>query len=252
MNLWRVERLRLFRTRRWIALVAVFLLLGLANPLVTRYVGQLLSGSTGGETYIHITVTKPQPSDGMSAYFSNITTLGTLVIVVIAGLAFSVRATPPLAALYLTHVPGRIALLLPRLVTVAAATVVAAVLGGAAAAYETTLLLGTPATGATVTGVLVSCLSAVFAVAVTFLAAALLRGQVAAIAVALVVVFVVVPFADLIPGVRHVGPNAFTALPVTLQTAAWNTTATWATVVTLALTVACVIGAFWRSKRWEL
>lgn len=252
MSIWRVEWLRLFRTRRWIALVAVFLLLGLTNPLVTKYLGQLLSNSTGGESYIHFTVTQPQPSDGMSAYFGNITTLGTLVVVVIAGLAFSVRATPPLAALYLTHVPGRVALLLPRLATVAAAAAVAAALGGGAAAYETAVLLGAPAAGATATGVLISCLGAVFAVAVTFLAATLLRGQVAAIAVALVVVFVAVPFADLIPGVRHIGPNAFTALPTALQTAAWSTDDTWATVVTLALTMACVACGFWRSKRWEL
>ena len=59
MSIWRVEWLRLFRTRRWIALVAVFLLLGLTNPLVTKYLGQLLSNSTGGESYIHFTVTQP-------------------------------------------------------------------------------------------------------------------------------------------------------------------------------------------------
>ena len=170
----------------------------------------------------------------------------------IAGLAFSIRANPPLAALYLTHVPGRIALLLPRLATVAVAAAVAAALGGAAAAYETTLVLGAPAAAATVAGVLVSCLSAVFAVAVTFLCATLLRGQVAAIAAALIAVLVAAPFADLIPGTRHIGLNAFTALPTALQTASWSADDTWATIVTVLFTAACVIGGFWRSKHWEL
>ena len=41
---------------------------------------------------IQITVTEPQPSDGMGAYFGNITTLGTLII---AGLAL---ASQPLRA----------------------------------------------------------------------------------------------------------------------------------------------------------
>ncbi len=251
MTLWRVERLRLLRTGRWIALAAVFLLLGLGEPLATRYLGDLLRGATG-TGYIHITVTRPRPSDGMGAYFGNITTLGTLVTVVIAGLAFAVRANPPLAALYLTHVPNRVALLVPRLATVAVATAVASALGGAAAAYETTLLLGAPPLGATLAGVGVSSLAGVFAVAVTFLAATLLRGQVATIAVTLGAVFVAVPFANLIPGVRGIGPDAFTALPTRLQLAGWSTDDTWATVVTLGLTAACVAVGLYRSTRWEL
>ncbi|MER7003235.1 hypothetical protein ABT297_09335 [Dactylosporangium sp. NPDC000555] len=251
MNLWRLEWLRLLRTGRWIALTAVYLLLGFGEPLITRYLGQLLSGATGNG-YIQITTTKPQPSDGMGAYFGNVTTLGTLVIVVIAGLAFSVRANPPLAALYLTHVPGRIGLLVPRLVTIAAAAALASAVGGVAAAYETTLLLGAPATAATAIGILISSLGAVFAVAVTFLAAMLLRGQVATIAVALGAIFVAVPFANLIPGIRDIGPAAFIALPGHLQLAAWRTEDTWATVVTLLLAAVCVAGGLWRSTRWEL
>ncbi len=148
--------------------------------------------------------------------------------------------------------PGRIALLLPRVVTVAVAAAVAAALGGTAAAYETTLLLGAPAARATMVGVALSCLGAVFAVAVTFLSATLQRGQVAAIAAALIAVLVAVPFADLIPGVRHIGPNAFTSMPAALQTVPWSTDDTWATIVTLLLTAVCVIGGFWRSKHWEL
>jgi ABC-2 type transport system permease protein len=252
MSLWRLELLRLLRTRRWIALAAVYLVLGFGEPLATYYLGQLLQGSTGGDTYIHVTVTTPHPADAMAAYFSNITTLGTLVSVVVAGLAFSVRANPPLAAVYLTHVPNRTTLLLPRLVTVAVATALAAAVGGGAAAYETAVLIGAPPAGATATGVLLSALGAVFAVAVTFLAACLLRGQVAAIAVGLAVVFVAVPFADLIPGVRHVGPNAFTNLPAMLQTMTWRTDDTWSTVITGLLALACVAGGLWRARRWEL
>ncbi|GGM03393.1 hypothetical protein ACFFX1_39330 [Dactylosporangium sucinum] len=251
MNLWRLEWLRLLRTGRWIGLAAVFLLLGFGEPLATRYLGELLSGAAGNG-YIQVTVTKPQPSDGMGAYFGNITTLGTLVIVVIAGLAFSVRANPPLAALYLTHVPGRIGLLVPRLVTMAAAAASASVVGGVAAAYETTLLLGAPAVRATATGILISSLGAVFAVAVTFLAAMFLRGQVGTIAVALGATFVAVPFANLIPGIRNIGPAAFIALPKQLQLTEWRTDDTRATVVTLLLAAACVAGGLWRASRWEL
>jgi ABC-2 type transport system permease protein len=250
-GLWRLELLRLFRTGRWIAIGAVFVLVGFGNPLATRYLGELLTGATG-DGYIQIIVTEPKPSDGMISYFSNITTLGTLVIVVVAGLAFTVRANPPLAAMYLTHVPSRARLLLPRLVTVAAATVVAALAGGGAAAYATTVLFGAPATGATVAGIAASCLGMVFTVAVTFLCATLLRGQVGTIAVALVVLVVAVPTVDLIPGLRHISPNSFINLPTTLQTTAWSADNTWATLVTLGLTIACAVGGLWRTTRWEL
>ena len=251
MSLWRVEWLRLVRTSRWIAMVAVFLLVGLGEPVLTRYLGQLLRGSTG-DTYIHITVTSPQPSDGLTSYFSNITTLGTLVVVVVAGLAFTIRANPPLAMLYLTHVPRRSRLLTPRLVTVAVATAVVALLGGGAAAYETAVLIGAPTAGRTAAGVAISAAGMVFAVAVTFLAAALLRSQVGAIAVALGAVFVVVPLTDLIPGVRNLGPNVFTALPVSLQTTSWSTDDTWSTLVTAGLAAVCVAAGLWRARRWEL
>jgi ABC-2 type transport system permease protein len=250
-GLWGLERLRLWRTRRWIALVAVYLLLGFGEPLITRYLGQLL-GRSVGDSYIQITVSAPKPRDAMQAYFSNITTLGTLVVVVVAGLAFAIRTTPPLAAIYFTHVPNRPRLLLPRLGTVAVASAVAAALGGLAAIYETTLLIGAPAGGASAAGVALSCGAVVFAVAVTFAASTLLRGQVGSIAVALATLFVVVPAADLIPGVRRVGPNAFTNLPVTLQTTGWSTDDTWAVVVTGVLTVGCVALGLWRSTRWEL
>ncbi len=251
MSLWRLELLRLWRTRRWIALAAVFLVLGFGNPLATHYLGDLLQGATGGGSYIEIIVKQPQPADGMVSYFGNITSLGTLVTVAVAGLAFSLRANPALAMLYLTHVPDRVALLVPRLVVAARAAAVAALLGGAAAALETTLLFGAPAVGSTVAGVAASGLAMLFAVAVTFLCATLLRSQVGAIAVALGTLVVAVPLADLIPGVRGVGPNAFVNLPSTLQYAPWSADATWATLVTLVLTMACVAGGCWRASRWE-
>jgi ABC-type transport system involved in multi-copper enzyme maturation permease subunit len=250
-GLWRLERRRLFRTGRWIALAAVFVVVGFGNPLATRYLGELLRGATGGG-YIQIIVTEPKPSDGMISYFGNITSLGTLVTVVVAALAFAMRANPPLAAVYLTHVPSRVKLLLPRLVTMSVATLVAALVGGGAALYATTILFGPPNTGPTLAGIAASGLGMVFAVAVTFLCATLLRGQVGAIAVALVALVMVVPTADLIPGVRRVGPNSLINLPTTLQTTPWSTDNTWATVVTLGLALACVAGGLLRATRWEL
>jgi ABC-2 type transport system permease protein len=248
---WRLEWLRLMRTRRWIALVIVFLLVGFGDPLLTRYLGALLTGASN-TSYIHITVTKPQPSDGMISYFSNITTVGTLVVVVVAGLAFAVRAIPPLAVLYLTHIPSRAALLVPRLAIVSVAALAACGLGSAAAAYETSILLGTPAPGATAAGVAVACLGTLLAVSVTFAATAFVASQVAAIAVALVAVLVIVPLSGLIPGLASIGPAAFLNLPAVLQNAAWTTDDWWATAITIGLIALLVAAGFQRARRWEL
>ena len=57
MGLWRVEWLRLVRTGRWIALAAVFLLLGLGEPLLTRYLGH----SAARVDRRHRTSTSPSP-----------------------------------------------------------------------------------------------------------------------------------------------------------------------------------------------
>ena len=48
MTLWRLEWLRLIRTRRWIALVAVYLFFGLLGPIGAKYIGEILARFGGG------------------------------------------------------------------------------------------------------------------------------------------------------------------------------------------------------------
>jgi hypothetical protein len=92
----------------------------------------------------------------------------------------------------------------------------------------------------------------IFVVALTFLASAIYRGQLVTVAVTLAVAYVVLPLIGVIPGLAHIGPAAFTSLPVKLQTAQWTSDDTWACVVTALTGAACVAGGLWRSRRWEL
>ena len=48
MSLWRLEWLRLTRTKRWIALVGVYLFFGLLGPFTARYMAEIISFA-GGE-----------------------------------------------------------------------------------------------------------------------------------------------------------------------------------------------------------
>jgi hypothetical protein len=45
VNLWRLERVRLFRTMRWAGLFGPFVLFGVLMPIVTRYEEALLKRS---------------------------------------------------------------------------------------------------------------------------------------------------------------------------------------------------------------
>jgi ABC-2 type transport system permease protein len=188
----------------------------------------------------------------MTGYFSNIGTLGTLVAVILSAMAFCIRANPPLATLYLTHVPSQFRLLGPRLATMWIAVVAASILGGAAATYETAILLGAPRAGATIAGIALSAAAMVLAVALTFLASAIYRGQLVTVAVTLAVAYVGLPLIGVLPGLSHIGPAAFTSLPVKLQTAPWSTDDTWACMIAAIVAAACVAGGLWRSRRWEL
>ena len=58
LSAWRVEWLRLIRTRRLLALAVVFVFFGLTEPLLARYLGDILksTASNGGQ---HITIIVP-------------------------------------------------------------------------------------------------------------------------------------------------------------------------------------------------
>ena len=91
MNLWRLEWLRLARTRRLAALIGVYLFFGLTGPLTARYLEQIL-GSLGTEG-VRIEFPQPKPADGIVQFMGNVSQIGLLVVVLVAAsaLAFDAR-----------------------------------------------------------------------------------------------------------------------------------------------------------------
>src|SRR6266545_1028652 len=139
MGPWRLELLRVWRTRRMIALAATFLILGLGVPVLTYYLPELVKNAGNG---VRIIAPKPTPADAITGFASNVAQLGTLVIVVVAAASLSIDAHPGLAAFYRTRVHRPILLVLPRYVVVTAASVATLALGTLGAWYETRVLLG--------------------------------------------------------------------------------------------------------------
>jgi ABC-2 type transport system permease protein len=184
MSLWRVEWLRLVRTRRWMALAGVFLFFGLLGPLTAAYMDVLL-GRLGGD--IQVVLPPPTPVAGLEQYMSNALQVGLLVVLAIAAGALAFDNPPERAAFYRSRVPGAWSLLAPRYTLSAAAACAAFLLGTLGAWYETVILLGPLPVGRMLLGTALVCLYLAFAVAVTALAAALLRGVVGVIVLSAVV-----------------------------------------------------------------
>ena len=165
MSLWRLEWLRLVRTRRWIALVGVYVFFGLLGPVTARYLSEILSFAGGELQGATIEFPPPVPADGMAQYVSNVMQIGTLVTVVVAAGSVAFDALPEMGIFLRTRVPQVLRILIPRMVVTAVAVVVAFVLGSLAAWYETWALIGTLDARAVVAGVAYGSLFLVFVVA---------------------------------------------------------------------------------------
>lgn len=172
MGPWRLELLRVWRTRRLVALVATMLILGLGSPVVIYYLPDLVKNSGNG---VQIILPKQTAADGMTSFGGNLGQLGTLVVAVVAAATLAIDAQPGLAAFYRTRVGRTTRLVLPRYLVVTAASVAALALGVLGAWYETAVLLGSVSAGAIAAGFGYEALWLCFVVSVVALAAGLIR-----------------------------------------------------------------------------
>lgn len=213
VSVWRVEWLRLARTRRLLALVVVFVLFGFAQPLGARYAQQLID-KAGSAQQIKITVPPPVPADGVYGYVSDALLVGLIVSVVIAAMACAVDSDPALAVFYRTRARSYGALLLPRVVVTAVGVVGAYLVGFLVAWYETVELIGAPDVGPMVFSAVLGSVYLAFAVAVTALAGTLARGTSGTVGITLVILLLgpvigeVPALSPWLPSVLVAAPNA--------------------------------------------
>lgn len=150
MNLWKLEWLRLVRTKRWLALMGVYVFFGLLGPLSARYLGEIVERFGGG---VQVTFPPPVPADGMIQYVSNVSQLGLLVAIVVAAGALAFDAKPEMGVFLRTRVERVWDILVPRLVVSFVAIGASFVLGAVAAWYETVVLIGSLPVGGTLAGI---------------------------------------------------------------------------------------------------
>lgn len=182
MTTWRLEWLRLTRSRRWIALVAVYLVFGLIGPVMAKYMAGLLEHVQSGITII---VPPPQPRDGIVNYLSQVGQIGLIVVVAIAASAMAFDAHRGISTFLRTRANGMWEIVAPRFAVNAIAAVLAYTLGLLAAWYETLLLLGPLPVDAMLAGLLCESVYLIFVVAVVAAAASFSRGTLGTVGIAL-------------------------------------------------------------------
>ena len=164
MNLWRLEWLRLTRTRRLIALIGTYAFFGFVGPLTARYLSAIIDRFGGGD--IQVVVPDPIPVDGIVQFTGNIYPIGLLVAVIFAAGALTPRALPEMAIFLRTRVTSAVRLVIPRFTVVFAAAAAAYVIGIGIAWYETAVLLGALPAGGLLLGAMLGIFYLAFAVAV--------------------------------------------------------------------------------------
>lgn len=250
MSLWRLERLRLFRTRRWIAILGVYLFFGLIGPVTARYANQIFE-SFGAQSGPKMVFPPATVVDGIATYVKNVTQIGLLVLVVVAAGALSFDAKPTLAAFYRTRVRSTSQLVMPRFGVNAAAGSTGFLIGGLAAWYETELLIGHVPPVAMLEGIVLECLYLSFAVAVVAVSATLVKSQLNAVMLSLGVL-IALPIMALVRGVAAWLPSYLVAAPDGLVGDQPLTNFARATCVTLVATVVCLWLAIRRSANREI
>jgi ABC-2 type transport system permease protein len=249
MNLWRLEWLRLTRTRRLVALIGVYLFFGLTGPLTARYLSQIL-GSLGTEG-VRVEFPDPTPADGIVQFVGNISQIGLLVVVLVAASALAFDARREMAVFLRTRVDGVRAIVLPAYAVTTGGAVAALLVGSLAAWYETVVLLGGLPAGRVLAGIGFGAVFLAFAIAAVALAAAVVRGVLATAGVTLVALLSMAVLGNL----GDLGRWLPTTLAGAMAGLVRDTTFTDylpATAVTLALTAAALAGAIALGERREI
>jgi len=246
MNLWQVERLRIWRTRSVWILFGVFVFFGVLGPLTARFLPAIVerAGASG-----ELTLPPPSPELAMSQYVGNAIQLGILAVAFVAAASLAFDAKTEIAVFYRTRVSVR-AILAPRY-TVVATTSVAAFVAGTAIAYAvSSVLIGSPDTQATLAGSALIAVYLVFAVALVGLMSSLVA-SVPGAALLSVGTLIALGIASLIPSVGPWLPSylvgGFDALNAGGEFAYWR-----ATVVSVVASVAAITASIYLLQRREI
>ncbi|WP_436776824.1 hypothetical protein [Yinghuangia sp. YIM S09857] len=248
LGLWRLEVLRVTRTRRWLLLLIAYPLLGAAGPLVVRHLDRILEvlGADGADP----------PDDmgapeGMAAYVVASGQIGLFVALGIAAAALAVDHRPGLAAFYRTRTRRARDLVVPRWTVCAAAVCIANAVATAIVWAELRWLWGPVPTDRILYGALFNTLYLLMALALVAGASAFLRRPVALFGAALVAL-VLSPLPRLWRPLRGWEPSSLGSAGVELLEDATPGEFVGPALVAVLVTLTMLSLAVWRIGRREM
>lgn len=248
MSLWKLEWLRMVRTKRWLAIFVVFVFFGIIGPLTARYMGEIVEQFGGG---IEVSFPEPTPADGIMQYSGNVAQLGLLVLIMIAAGALTIESRYEMAVFLRTRVRSPYRLLLPRYTVVAGTGVGAFIAGTLLAWYETAILIGAPDVTSMFLGMLFFSVYLLFAIALVAFAGSALKNVLPTVIVTLVVLLLM-PLIGLLPNVGDWLPSHLVGSLDGLVRGAAAGDFARAAMVTSAGTLALLYGTMRMLERREL
>jgi ABC-2 type transport system permease protein len=137
----RKELIQQWRTRRFLVVMAVFILFGLTSPLTAKYTPEIIKSIPGAEQFAGLIPT-PTAADALSQYIKNITQFGFILAVLLGMNAVAGEKESGTAAMILSKPMPRWAFVLSKFVSQALVYASAFLVAALGAAYYTWLLFG--------------------------------------------------------------------------------------------------------------
>lgn len=157
-----------WRTRRALVMVAVFVLFGLASPLIAKFTPEMLKSLPGAEQFADL-VPDPTAADAVSQYIKNLTQFGFVLVILLGMGAVAGEKDKGTAAIILSKPLPRWAFLLSKFVAQGVVYFVSLLLGTLGAYYYTLVLFEPLAFGPFLLGGVLLWLWALVFTAVTLL-----------------------------------------------------------------------------------
>jgi len=186
MSLWRLEWLRLMRTRRIWILVGVYVFFGVLGPVTIRYLPELLA-AFGAE--VPTALPPAVPAEGIRQFNGNAQQLGLLAVTIITAMALGIDAKRGIGIFFRTR-SSIDRLVLPRAAVSWLAAAGAYTAGALVAAGAAEILLGSLPWGRFVLGVTLEWLYLAFVVAVVLLVSSFVRSTPATVGITIGVLIV--------------------------------------------------------------
>ncbi len=235
------------RSYRLLIVCAVFMLFGLATPLLVKYLPELIK--VAGEE-VRIEMPPPTAVQALQEYADSMIQIGVLVAVLVTMGAIAREREQGTAAMTLTKPVGRGAFVVAKLVAVSATFAIAIAAGAAACYLYTIVLFGEANAVGFLTSNLLMGLFFVVCLSITMLCSSFFKNQLAAGGAALLITIVLA----LISALPWIGPfmpgklaSWGAALVAGSGASAWR-----ALAVSLALVILCIVASWRTLQRQEL